>query len=230
MKHMTKLMASALVASAAMAATPAMAQVNGIATTDPATAIAASQARGTAYQQIETTYASQIQTLQQKRQQAQELGKQLDTDGNGEVSDQEAAAAQSANNPVLQQINSIQREIDSLSAPIALAQIYALEQITQQFNAAQQQVVSDKNISVILTPEAFVYAPPAADVTNDIVTALNTRLPAVSTAVPADWQPSRQGQQLHQRVQQILVISALQQRAAQQQQQQQTTTQQPTGR
>lgn len=229
MKIIMKLFASALLGATAISAAPAMAQVNGMATTDPSTVIAASQARETAYQQIRTTYDAQFQSRQQKTQQAQELGKQLDTDNNGDVSEQEAAAAQAANSPVLAQIQTLQNEIDQLSQPIVLAQIYALEQIAAQFAAAQQQVVSDKKINVVLSPEALIYAAPAMDISNDILTSLNTRIPAVSTAIPAGWQPSRQAQQLHQRVQQILISAAIQQQRAEQGQQP-TTTQQPSGR
>lgn len=231
MNTLKAFLASAALGTVALAAAaPAAAQVNGIATTDPATAIAASQARQTAYQQIETTYAAQIQSVQQKRQQAQEIGKQFDTDGDGQVSEQEEITARTANSAAYQQVGTIQREITQLTQPIAVAQIYALEQISAQFGAAQQQVVSDKKISLILTPESFIYAPAETDITSDIVTALNARIPAVSTAVPANWQPQRQSQQLHQRIQEILLLGALQQQRAAQAQQQPTTTQQPAGR
>ncbi|MEO1045331.1 MAG: OmpH family outer membrane protein [Pseudomonadota bacterium] len=232
----TKLLAAALCGVTALSAAPAAAQVNGIATTDPATVIAVSQARQTAYQQIETTYAAQLQSRQQKEQQAeqltQQLTQQLDTDGNGQLSEQERAAAQNSSNPLLGQIQTLRTEIDGLERPILRAQLYVIQQIAAQFPAAQQQVISDKSISMILSPESLIYSAPGMNITNDVVTALNTRLPAVSTAVPADWQPSRQVQQLFQQVQQILVLAQLQQRAQQQQQQQQQqqTTQQPTGR
>ena len=53
--------------------------------------------------------------------------------------------------------------------------------------------------------------------TSDIVAALNTRKPTVTTAVPAGWQPGREVLQLQQAVQQILVAAAQQQAAAVQQ-------------
>ena len=82
---------------------------------------------------------------------------------------------------------------------------------------------------------AIQWAPPAVDVTSDIVTALNTRKPTVTTAVPAGWQPSREILQLQQTVQQILVAAAQQQAAQVQQAQPRPATQQqppaqPTGR
>lgn len=214
---------------AVVAAAPASAQVSGIATADPAFAIAASQARATAYQQISTTYAAQQQSITARRQEEQTLLRQLDTDGNSEVDDAELQAAQASNNPVLGQIQAKRNEINTLSQPIARAQLYALEQILTQYAAAQQQVVSQRQISVILTPEAFVYAPDSADVTQYITTQLNTQVPAVSTAVPEGWQPQRQTMQLHQRIQEILVAAAIQQQRAQQQGQQ-PATEQPQGR
>jgi len=228
---LSKIVSRAAMAAAsvlALAAMPAAAQVNGIATADPATAIAASQARATAYQQISTTYATQLATVTARRQQAADLGKQLDTNQDGDVSEAELDTARRANNPVLGQIQAIQNEINTLTAPVADAQVYALEQILVRYNEAQQQVVTQKQINMILAPNAFVYRPDNADITGDITKALNTLVPSVSTAVPQGWEPQRQSVQLHQEVQQILLYSAVLQ--SQRQQQQQQTQQQPQGR
>ncbi len=216
------------IASVTLVAAPAMAQVSGsIATADPVRAIAASSARQTAYQQISQTYAAQLQSITAQRQQATTLRQQLDTNGDGQVSDQEGAAAQAASNPVIGQLQTLQTQINTAEQPIVLAQLYALEQITQQYDAAQRQVVTSRKIGVILTPEAFVYAPDAANVTGMISDQLNKQVPSVTTAVPAGWQPSRQTVALHQQIQEILVYAAL---AQQQQQQQQQPAQQPSGR
>ena len=219
MSKFTKiLMSSALGFAGAMSlGSPAVAQVNGIATANPARAIAASQARSTAYQQISTTYSAQATALSTARQQASALQQQLDTNKDGQVSDAEVAAAQAAKNPVIQQIQAKQTEIETAQEPIARAQLYALEQILLQYEAAQKQVVSDKKISLILTPDALMYAPESVDITQDIINALNTRVPAVSASAPADWQPNRQTVALHQQVQELLIYSALvQQQRAQQ--------------
>ena len=219
MKSFTKL--TAVTAALALSAT-AQAQVDGIATADPGTAIAASQARSTAYQQINTQYEATLTAINTLQQEVQTLSQQLDANGDGNVSDAEIQSAQQANNPVIGQIQTKQGQINTSLQPLVRAQIYALEQISRDYNNAQQQVVNDKKINVILSPDAFVYVPPEADVTQAITDVLNTRLPSVQIAPPANYQPSQQGQQLYERVRQVLLLNAAiqRQRAAQQQQQQ----------
>jgi Skp family chaperone for outer membrane proteins len=202
---------TALALTAALAA-PAAAQVNGIGLTEPAVAIAGSQARGAAYQQIATTYQAQITQLQQLQTQRDTLMRQFDTDNDGQLSEPEQQAAQ-ANTTAVQQIQSLDQTINQTNAPIQLARIYAIEQIAMQYSAAVQQVVTANNISVILTPASVIYVSDAVDVTDEIVAQLNTMVPAVSTSVPAGWQPQRQSIQLTQDVQQVLLQAAVQQQA-----------------
>lgn len=207
----------------------AQAQINGIATADPATAIAASQARATAYQQINTQYQGSLNSINTLQQEVQTLSQQLDSNGDGNVTDAEIQSAQQANSPVIGQIQSKQTQINNALQPLVRAQVFALEQILQDYNNAQQQVINDKKVAMILSPDAFVYVPPEADITQDITTVINTRLPSVQITPPADYQPSQQGQQLYERVRQILLLNAAiqRQRAAQQQQ---APAAQPTGR
>ncbi len=228
MKLIRTLTMAASIAAAAVTAAPAMAQVNGIATADPARAIAASQPLQTSFQQISQTYAAQLQQINAKRQQAATVRQQLDTNADGQVTDQEVAAARTANNPAIQQLQTLQTEISTAEEPILMARLYALEQITQRYDAAQQQVVAARQIGVILAPEAFVYAPEAANVTGAISEALNTSIPSVNTTVPSDWQPQRQTVSLLQQIQEILAYAAYAQQ--QRQQQGQPAQQQPTGR
>jgi Skp family chaperone for outer membrane proteins len=209
----------------------AQAQVNGIATADPATAIAASQARSTAYQQINTQYQASLTTINTLQQEVQSLSQQLDANSDGNVTDAEIQSAQQANNPIIGQIQSKQTQINTALQPLVRAQVYALEQILQDYNNAQLQVISDKKIGMILSPDAFVYVPPEADVTQAITTVINTRLPSVQIAPPANYQPSQQGQQLYERVRQVLLLNAaIQRQRAAQQQQGAATPPAPTGR
>ena len=203
---------AALALSGALAA-PAAAQVNGIAITDPAVAIAGSQALQGAYGQIGTTFQAQITQIGQLQQQRDALVRPFDTDGNGQLSEAEQAAYQ-ANTAAQQQIAGVEQQIAQVQQPITQARVYALEQIVLQFNPAMQQVISDKGIQLILTPQAAVYAAEPVDVTDEIVAALNARVPSVSTAVPQGWQPQRQSVSLYQEVQQILVQAAMQQQQA----------------
>ena len=163
---------------------PAEAQVNGIGVTDPAIAIATSQALGAAYQQIGTTYAAQRTQLEQLQGQRDTLVRQFDTNGDGQMSDAEQQAAQT-NTTAVQQLQTLDQTIQQTQAPIQLARIYAIEQIAMQYGPAVQQVVTANNVSLILTPGSVVYAADAVDVTDEIIAQLNTLVPTVSTAVPA---------------------------------------------
>jgi Skp family chaperone for outer membrane proteins len=205
---------SALALTAALAV-PAAAQVNGIGVTDPAVAIASAQALGTAYQQIGTTYAAQRTQLEQLQGQRDALVRQFDTNGDGQLSDAEQQAAQS-NTSAVQQLQTLDQTNQQTQAPIQLARIYAIEQIALQYGTAVQNVVTANNVSMILTPASVVFATDAVDITDEIVAQLNTLVPAVSTSVPAGWQPQRQSVTLFQEVQQML-MNAAQQQAAQQQ-------------
>ncbi|MXP27319.1 OmpH family outer membrane protein [Porphyrobacter algicida] len=228
MKLLPKTTALATVAVAAAAiAMPATAQVNGIATSSPEVAIAKSQARTTAYEQIGKTYDAQIKQIGQLRQKMAQDQKALDTNNDGQISNEEAKAKPS----IVQQLQTTEQQAQTLSQPIAMAQTYALEQIIQQYAAARQQVISQKNIQIMLNPDAVEYGPPTIDVTDDIVAALNQRVPSVTTTPPANWRPSRQAAQLRDSVQNLL-IAAAQQQAAQQAATPTTgsTSAKPTGR
>ncbi|HEV7233561.1 MAG TPA: OmpH family outer membrane protein, partial [Sphingorhabdus sp.] len=93
--------------------------------------------------------------------------------------------------------------INALQDPIIRAQLFAVEEIAKRYEAAQQAVITQKKISVILTPDAFVWAPDAVDVTTAITAELDKAVPSVGIAPPADWRPSRQGAALFQSIQQL---------------------------
>ncbi|NCP12076.1 MAG: OmpH family outer membrane protein [Sphingomonadales bacterium] len=219
-------LAGAAIAGTVLTAAPAAAQVGGLAATDPAQVVAGSSALLTAYKQIAQTYSAQAATASQLSTEIQNLGKQLDTNGDNQISDQEAAAARTSNPALIQQIDAKEKQISTAQQPILTAQLYVVEQLLAQFTAAAQQVSADKKISAILSPEALIYAPPAIDVTPALTAALNARVPTASITVPAGWQPQRQTMQIHQQVAQIMIYMARQQ----QQQQAQPTATQPQGR
>jgi len=216
-----RITSAAMAALAALAAVPAAAQVNGIAVADPAIAVAGSQAIQTAYNQIGTTYQAQRTQLEQLQQQRAGLIRQFDTNNDGQLSQEEQTAAQ-ANTAVIQQVNGLDQQINTVQQPVTLARVYAIEQIAQQLNPAVQQVVQANSIQLILAPAAALFVADAVDVTDEIITQLNTLVPTVSTAAPQGWQPQQQSVNLYQQVSEIL-LSVAQQQA----QQQQPATQQP---
>jgi Skp family chaperone for outer membrane proteins len=209
-----RLTSAAVAALAAFAAVPAAAQVNGIAVADPAIAVAGSAAIQTAYNQIGTTFQAQRTQLEQLQQQRAGLIRQFDTNNDGQLSQEEQTAAQ-ANTTVLQQVQTLDQQINTVQQPITLARVYAIEQIGQQLNTAVQQVVQANNIQLILSPQTALFAADAVDVTDDIITQLNTLVPTVSTAAPQGWQPQQQSVQLYQQVAEILMAAAAQQQAQQ---------------
>lgn len=212
--NITKRLAlGAMSAAAFLSAAPAAAQVNGIATADTAVAVASTQALQTGFQQIATQYEGQRSSLEQTQQQRQQLVQQLDTNNDGQLSEAEGAAAPQA---TVQQVQALDQQINQIQAPIQLARIYVVSQVAQQYGAAVQQVIADRNIQIMIAPEALVYAPETADVTQAVTAALNTRVPSVQVVPPQGWQPTQASAQLFQQIQQLLVLSAIQQQQQQQ--------------
>ncbi len=224
MKILAKTLAAASVAAATVAGAPAAAQVSGIAVSSPEAVFLRSAARQAAYTQIAQTYAAQIQQIGTMRQEAQTLQQSLDTNGDGQVTDAEAAANQGVTTQVQQKL----QQIAQTGQPITLAQTYVIEQLLMDYNNAQQQVISSKGIQLMLPADGVQYVSDAADVTSDILGVLDQRLPTVQAAPPANWRPRRESLALQQSLQQILAGLAQQQAA--QAAQQGAAAPQPTGR
>ena len=225
MNTKTKIATAAALAVAA-ASSPATAQVAGIATSSPEAVIVRAQARINGYQQIEQQYAAQIQQVRTLRQEMNTLQQSLDTNKDGQLSQQEV----DANKNVVTQIQTKEQTVAQVSQPIVLAQTYVIEQLINDYNNAQQVVVNQKKINLLLTPDAIQWAPDAVNVTTDIVNALNQRMPSVQITPPAGSRPRQESLSTQQTVGQILLGVAQQQAAAQAQQAQTTQQQQPTGR
>jgi len=218
---MTRLFRTALTLLTVTAAplafgTVATAQVSGIATANPTIAIAKTKAFSAAYSQIGTQYKSSFDQIDARNKTLNDLRAQLDTDKNKQLTQEELDAAVRAKSPVLKSMETEEEEIQKLQTPAIKAQMFAVENIFKEYSNAQQQVVADKKISVILSPDAFIYAPPQTDITDAITAVLDTRVPTVSTTPPVDWQPQRNTVSLHQQLQQLLVASARNQAAQQQ--------------
>lgn len=199
---------AAALLSASAIAVPISAQVNGIATADASVAIARTKALGQAYQQISTTFASNAQMMQNKRKEINDINVQLDTNKDKELTQAELDAAIKAKNPLLPQIDAKQQEINQLQDPIVKSQLFVVETIALKYEAAQQAVITAKKINVILSPEAFVWAPDSVDVTSLITAELDKSVPSAVITPPANWRPSRQGAALYQQIQQLFENAA----------------------
>ena len=211
-----RLLGAALAALSAFAAAPAAAQVNGIGVADPAVVVAGAQALNTAFGQIGTTYQAQRTPIDQLSEQHAGLRRGFDTNNDGQLSQEEQTAAQ-ANTALLQQLQGLEAQINTLQEPITMAGIFVVEQLAQQLSPAVQQVVQANNVQLLLSSEAALYVGDAAQLTDDIIARLDTLVPTVSIAAPQGWQPTQQGLNLFQQVQDIRRAVAQQQAAATQQ-------------
>ncbi|MBB4619510.1 OmpH family outer membrane protein [Sphingomonas abaci] len=188
----TLLLAAALVAPVAA---PVAAQAQTVAVANPEQAIGASRAWATARTQIETTYKAQLDQAEARRQ---AVGKELQP---LVTAFNTARAAPNANQASLQQQaatiqgreQAAQAEIQRITLPAQRAQAYAIEQISAKLPDAVQAVVRARNVSMLVRPDAVLFAAPTADVTSAITTELDRLVPTVSVTPPANWQPGQQG-------------------------------------
>ncbi len=194
-KHL--LLAAALIAPGTLVAATATAQVAGIAVADPEAAVANSKAWATARTQIQTTYKAQIDQANTRRQ-------AITTELQPLVAAyQKAAAAPGVTEASLRtQAQAIQTreqtanaELQRLTAPASRAQAYALEQISAKLPDAVSAAVRTKNVSLLLRPNAALFAQPTTDITSAITTELDRLVPTAGITPPANWQPGQQGQQ-----------------------------------
>lgn len=206
---MTKrVFAAALAASAAViAAVPAQAQVAGLATVNQIEVLTKAKAFTTAEKQIETTFKpvqDQIKARQEKFQaEAKPLIATIDTNKDGQVSEEEEQAAAARKDPnytkLLALQNQANEDVRKLQMPSIMAELFAFEKLLTLYEAAQIQVVNARKINVILQPEAIIYAPDAMDIGDAILAELD-KTPTVSITPPADWRPQQRTLQFQQQV------------------------------
>lgn len=214
---------------AAAAAMPAQAQVDGkMATVDISRTIIGTTAFQNAYEQINTTYGPQNELRRTKAQERQTLLAKFDKNGDKQIDDAEQAAMQKS--PDFAKLQTIDQEIQGLNNQIDGARVFAVEQIIMQYPAALQDVTTKDQIKLVFDPSSLLFAPPEADITAKVTTALNTKVPAVGVVPPAGWQPSREGVQVYQEIAQRLQIAAQMQAAQAQQGQQPANPAAPAGR
>jgi Skp family chaperone for outer membrane proteins len=218
MTRLAKIIAPAGLVLAASVAMPALAQVQGsIATVDIPRTVIGTTAFQTAYQQVDTTYAQQNELRRTKATERQTLLAKFDKNGDKQVDDSEVATLQKS--PDAGKLQTLEQEIQGLSNQIDGARVFAVEEILKQYGAALEEVVKAKQVKLVVDPGSLLYAPPEADISQAVTVALNTRIPAVGVVPPSGWQPSQEGVQIFQQINQRLVAAQYlqQQQAAQQQ-------------
>lgn len=191
------LLAATLAAPAAFVAGGASAQVSGIAVANPEQAVAASKAWTAARGQIQTTYKTQLDQATTRRNAIQAELQPLVTAY--QTASRAPGATEASLRPQAQAIQTKQQagqaELARLTQPAQRAEGYAIEQISAKLPDAVQAAVRARNVTLLLRPEAALFAQPAADITAAITAELDKTVPTVGITPPANWQPGQQGQQ-----------------------------------
>jgi len=222
MTSFTRFVRAGLLASGALIALPAVAQVSSVAVIDPAGAILSANALGGAIGAIGTTYKTQVDQVSARRTalaaEIKTMAAPLDTNKDGQVSQAEVEVAATAKNPLVERLRKAQtnneNELGRLNQPMVRAEVYAIEQIMGSYSNALQTVITAKKIQLLLNADAVIYGLPAADITPDVKNEIDRILPTVNIAPEANWQPSQQAVQLFQQYEQARDAAA--QRAANQ--------------
>ncbi|MES2753625.1 MAG: OmpH family outer membrane protein [Pseudomonadota bacterium] len=223
-KFKTLLLTAAAGVPAALLATGALAQSAGVAVIDPGSAMLSAKAIGPAWKTINDQNTAVFTRAQQREQALQAtiapLQKRLDTNNDGRLDEAEAAAAQTAKRPEVQQIvtaqQAAQTELATILQPSRVAQAWVIDQVRQKYRPALNTVATAKRLGVVMTTDTATFVLPANDITDDVTKAIDAALPTATTAPPANWQPDRETLQLYQQFTQYIAVA--QQRAAQQQQ------------
>jgi Skp family chaperone for outer membrane proteins len=195
-KFKTMLLAAALVAPATFVAGSAAAQVSGIAVANPEQAVAGSKAWTAARGQIQTTYKTQLDQANTRRTAIQAELQPLVTAY--QTAARAPGASEASLRPQAQAIQTKQQaaqaELARLTQPAQRAEAYAIEQISAKLSDAVQAAVRARNVTLLVRPEAVLFAQPAADITPAITAELDRTVPSVGITPPANWQPGGQGQ------------------------------------
>ena len=179
----------AIALSAALAVMPAQAQT--VATADFDGAVVKTKAFTAAAATIKTTYQAQITQVEGYQKEMQALLAPFDTNKDNRIDDTELRAAQA--NPSWQTVVAKQQQIDTAQAPVVRAQAYVFEQVSAKLNTAVQNVITARNLSLIVKPDAVVWANAVGNITPAITTELDKLVPTASPTPPANWQPGQTG-------------------------------------
>ena len=148
------------------------------------TARTALQGQLTALQNREKTLAGPLETEGRSIKAAVDAlkGKPVDATLQARADAWEQKRAQAAQELSRQQ-NQIQRN-----------QGYITQQISAKLNPIYQQVMQRRGANILVEQGATLATSTSVDVTNDVLTALNTALPSIATVAPAPAQPKQQPQ------------------------------------
>jgi Skp family chaperone for outer membrane proteins len=199
---MTKIFKAILLASAPVVITASLPMtasaqaVTNVAVANVEEAVQRSGAFTVAVGQIKTTYKAQIDAFDARQKSLQaELAPLVTAFQTAQrAPNPNQAALQTQATAIQTRQQSAQRELQTLALPFGRAQAYVEEQISAKLEPALKAAMIKRKVSLVVAPQATISYQPTADITGDIVTELNSLVPSVSIAVPANWQPGGQGQ------------------------------------
>lgn len=177
-----------------MMVAPAAAQdARGVGVVSLPAVIANSNAYRTAEQQRQTTYQAQISQAETRRQQIEAqltpLIQQFNTARQAASPDQQALQQQATQIQQIEQAG--QRELQTILAPVSLSRAYVTEQIEDRLDEAVQAAATKRNVTLILdaTSGQVIFAGAQHNLTQDVLTELNTLVPSVQVTPPQGWVP-----------------------------------------
>ena len=189
-----KLVIAALAFTAPVAiATPAQAQARGVGVISIDQAIQQTNAFRTAAQQIQTTYAAQIQQADTRAQALEAELAPLRTAL--QQAQQVPGATVDSVRPAAQALQTrqaaAQQELNQLQAPYLTALAYVREQVAVQVDAAVTAAMAASNVDLVLNPEAILKLAPnsSANITAAVTAQLDSRIASAQPTPPAGWQP-----------------------------------------
>ena len=146
-----------------------------------------------ANQQLQT----QVTALQQR---AQQLGQPLQTEGQSIQTAIQALNGREPDAALQQRItafearqNSAQQEIQTQQQTLERNRQYVTQQIGTALDPILTEVMQARGANVVLDKNATMAAGASLEVTTDVLTRLNQRLPSVNTVAPAPTQQQPQG-------------------------------------
>jgi Skp family chaperone for outer membrane proteins len=143
------------------------------------TASAALRSQATALQSRQQALATPLQTEQKSIQTAIDALKGKEPD----------AALQARVKAFQTKAQSSEQELAGQQSQIQRNQAYIQKQIADKLGPIYKQVMTRRVANLLLSSDATLATSSTVDVTNDILAALNTALPSISTTAPASQQP-----------------------------------------
>jgi Skp family chaperone for outer membrane proteins len=199
MKTLLKSAAVAAVMLGTSVSLPALAQnaasgpvVPGLAVADLEGAIAGTNAYKTGQQQRQVTYKAQIDQANARRNaiaaQLQPLADKFNKDRQAPNANQAALQTQAQQIQQIQEAG--QQELQRIIQPVAYSEAYVQEQIEDKLDQAVKNAMAAKKISLLLSPQVVLAMNNNAyNLTPDVISQLNTLIPAAQLVPPQGWEP-----------------------------------------